>query len=137
MFRWWKYLFLRTIYFFKRIGRLDDLKTFKTQCAAFPAQVCKLVHEHNGEYRLKQNGTHSSFFVIQLINVKTISPICILVFCSLWDHPTGLKAKYFLSQNSSKQIPHSPFCRYCHFIFIPTFIKDIWGWIFYIRGVFS
>jgi len=28
------------------------LKTFKTQCEAFPAQVHKLVCEHNGEYRL-------------------------------------------------------------------------------------
>ena len=28
------------------------MKTYKTQCVAFPAQVCELVCEHNGEYRL-------------------------------------------------------------------------------------
>ena len=39
--------------FFNRIGALY-LKTFKTQFAAFPAQVCELVREHYGEYRLSR-----------------------------------------------------------------------------------
>jgi len=49
---------------------LSQLKTFKTLCAAFSAQVRKLVHELNGEYGLCKKGARKLFWYGIFVNKK-------------------------------------------------------------------